>query len=193
MPVFEIKEAGADFTPHPPGPAEFICVHVTDQGMEDRNPFGGEPRHRVIFRLQSISHAREDGSPCLVNVYSSVSSWHTSGFVTIRERLAGRKLERAELTSFDTKSVEGVRLSGIVTHKAGKSGAYAQVSPESMYRLPDQNKGVVWSEWDWDEADQKARDRAKEANGDHFSTAGGQAQSQQPVHAQSTGNDDLPF
>jgi hypothetical protein len=191
----DVPESGMNFTPHPVGPAEGIIAHVTDLGVEDKNPFdpAKDPRHRVIFRLQSFT-LREDGSPYLVNIYSSISRWPTSGFVIVRNALAGRTLTPAELGTFDTNSVVGVRVTGIVTHKEKKGGGepYAQVDPASLYRHKDQTIGEIWPDWDFETMDAKDLERMGAPRDVSFSSAGGQAQGGQPA-AGSTGEDDLPF
>lgn len=190
-----VPELGIDFKPHPVGPAEGIIAHVTDLGVEDKNPFdpSKEPRHRVIFRFQSLK-LREDGSPYLVNIYSSVSRWATSGFVVVRNNLAGRTLTPDELATFDTNSVVGVRCTGIVTHKQKQGGgdAYAQIDPASLYRHQDQTIGEIWSGWDFETMDAKDLERMGAPRDVSFSSAGGQAQGGQAA-AGSTGKDDLPF
>ncbi len=168
---------------HPAGLRQGACIAVEDVGLQKTNYQGAEKIQRKGFFLWETTARKEDGSPFLILISRTLSTFKESKLRKDVEGLLGRKMSEEEAKTFDWDISGKVGLLNFI-HNENDGKTYANVS--SMAPLMDGMAAYVpitTAQPDW------FKKIVSEARAKAVTVGEAASKTAAPPH----GEDDLPF
>ena len=134
------KDEGKSFTPHPAGPAQFVCADVHDEGYRE-GMYGTKREVRIVFVSEYL---QDDGKPYEHSAWFTLSLNEKSNLSKLLESWRGKPFTDEERNGgWDIMRLIGVNAYVQIMHEPKKTGGTKAVISSIMKLPPKMEKREI--------------------------------------------------
>ena len=146
---------GGNFTLAPEGTHVAVCVSVIDLGLQRSEAFNNE-QEKVHIAWEIAGEKTDDGKPLLVSKRYTSSTNEKAALRKDLESWRGKAFSKAEIESFDIRTILGVPCLLNIVHKTNGDKTYANVKgvmalPKGTAKPKADTKPVSFDLNNWDQ------------------------------------------